>query len=103
LEGLFHPLGELREVFLPTDRHTGQPRGFAFVDFVDEAAAAAAIESLHGYELQGRALRVNEAEPRPQTSGFGANGQPSRSGFDTRRRSKPRGSRKNARARKRSL
>ena len=104
LEELFSPLGEIREIFLPTDRNTGQPRGFAFVEFTDEAAAAKAIEAFHGHELKGRALRVNEAEARAETPRFRTNDRPGRGGgFDSRKRSKPKGSRKNARARKRSL
>jgi heterogeneous nuclear ribonucleoprotein A1/A3 len=49
------------------DRETGRPRGFAFVTFSTDEEAAAAIEKFNGYEMGGRALRVNAAEERPRT------------------------------------
>ncbi len=65
---------ELREIFgrhgtvtgvdLITDRETGRPRGFAFVEMEDAAAADAAIEAVDGSDLGGRNLRVNEAQER---------------------------------------
>lgn len=58
-----------------TDRDTGRSRGFAFVDMANDADAAAAIQALDGKQLDGRALRVNEAEERkPRTGGFGGGG-----------------------------
>lgn len=51
-------------VAIITDRDTGQPRGFAFVEMESPADAEAAIEALDGMELDGRTLRVNEARPR---------------------------------------
>jgi RNA recognition motif-containing protein len=50
---------------VPTDRETGRPRGFAFVEFDDEAAVQKCISSLNGSTLKGRPLRVSEAEDRP--------------------------------------
>jgi RNA recognition motif-containing protein len=50
---------------VPTDRETGRPRGFAFVEFESDEAAQRCIEQLNGRDLKGRALRVNEAENRP--------------------------------------
>ena len=50
---------------VPTDRETGRPRGFAFVEFEDDDAAQKSIALLNGKDLKGRPLRVNEAENRP--------------------------------------
>ncbi len=103
LTELFREFGEVGDVFIPTDRDSGRPRGFAFVDLADDAAAKAAIEKLDGYELGGRNLRVNEAEERsraPRTrTGFNDGGR----GNSGQKRFKPKGSRKNLRARKRGF
>jgi RNA recognition motif-containing protein len=64
LQSLFEEFGQVSSVSLPTDRETGQPRGFAFVSMPNAAEGKAAIESLDGREFMGRALRVNEARPR---------------------------------------
>jgi RNA recognition motif-containing protein len=61
------------KVDLMTDRETGQPRGFAFVEMATEADAQAAIKALDGKDLDGRALRVSEAEER-RPQGGGARG-----------------------------
>lgn len=63
LEGLFAAYGEVQSIALITDRGTGRPRGFGFVEMSDEGAASA-IAALDGKELGGRSLRVNEAKPR---------------------------------------
>ena len=76
LQGLFGELGDVTDVFLPTDRESGRPRGFAFVSFADEKAAEAAIAKFDGHEVRGRQMRVNPAEerrPRPPRS-FGPGG-----------------------------
>ena len=52
------------EVKLITDRDTGRPRGFGFVEMGTDEEAAAAINELNGYSLEGRALTVNEARER---------------------------------------
>lgn len=75
VQTLFAEVGEIRDVFLPTDRETGRPRGFAFVEFASEEDAAKAIEKFNGYQLGGRALRVNAAEDRPRGSGGGGGGR----------------------------
>ncbi len=103
LSELFREFGEIGDVFIPTDRDSGRPRGFAFVEFAEESAAKAAIEKLDGYELGGRNLRVNEAEERSRTprirTGFNDDG----GGRNGQKRFKPKGSRKNMRARKRGF
>ena len=58
--------GTVTDVHVVTDRETGQSRGFAFVTMGDDAQANKAIQAMHGSLLDGRALKVNEAEPRPQ-------------------------------------
>jgi cold-inducible RNA-binding protein len=74
LQALFEEYGTVTAVNVITDRDTGRPRGFAFVEMEDEDAANAAIEGLNGKELDGRALTVNEARPRPARSGGGNRG-----------------------------
>src|SRR5258708_26472893 len=56
-----------------TDRETGRSRGFAFVEMENEGEADQAISALNGYTLDGRALNVNEARPKPERS-FGGGG-----------------------------
>jgi len=60
---LFAQYGGVESVRLITDRDTGRPRGFGFVE-MDPDDAVAAIEALNGTEMDGRALRVNEAQER---------------------------------------
>lgn len=74
VQTLFSEIGAIRDVYLPMDRTTGRPRGFAFVEFESDEDAAKAIEKFNGFTLGGRALRVNAAEDRPRTGGgsFGA-------------------------------
>ena len=62
----FAAFGEVSSVHMVTDRDTGRPRGFGFVEMADSEAAEHAISSLNGTELSGRALTVNEARPRPE-------------------------------------
>lgn len=63
-------------VTIVTDRETGRPRGFAFVEMESEADAKAAIEALNGTEMDGRTLRVDEAqERRTRDSGAGRGGR----------------------------
>jgi len=57
-----------------TDRDTGKPRGFAFVEMASDADAQAAIQAMNGVEMDGRELRVNEAEERQQRGGGGGGG-----------------------------
>lgn len=65
----------VRSVSLPMDRETGRPRGFAFVEMGSESEAQAAIAAMNGKDLDGRTLRVNEAQDRPTGGGgFGGGG-----------------------------
>ena len=70
---LFAPYGEVVSVALPTDRETGRPRGFGFVEMA-QADATKAIAALNGKEFGGRALNVNEAKPREAGSARGFSG-----------------------------
>ena len=63
---------QVEEVHLVTDRDTGRPRGFGFVAMGNNEQAAQAISELNGYEMDGRALTVNEA--RERSSGGGGRG-----------------------------
>jgi RNA recognition motif-containing protein len=71
----FSRIGEVTDVHIVTDRTSGQSRGFGFVTMGTPAEAQKAIEAMNGATLDGRPLRVNEAEERPQRSGgFGGGG-----------------------------
>ena len=67
LREMFEPFGEIQSLKLITDRETGRPRGFGFVE-MDNADADAAIKSLNNTELGGRNLKVNQSEPRKSSS-----------------------------------
>ena len=69
LQTAFEAYGNVERVNLVTDRETGQPRGFAFVEMSDAEAAQAAISHLNGAELHGRAMNVNEARPKAAAGG----------------------------------
>ena len=70
----FGAIGEVRDVHIATDRETGQPRGFGFVTMATDEAAQNAIAQLNGSLLDGRPLRVNEAQERPPRGGGGGFG-----------------------------
>ena len=70
----FAAFGTVDSVHLVTDRDTGQPRGFGFVEMADASEAQAAIDGLNGTMLDGRSLNVNEARPRPERGGGGGGG-----------------------------
>ena len=65
LQAAFSQYGAVERVSIVTDRDTGQPRGFAFVEMTERRDAETAISQLNGAELNGRALNVNEARPKP--------------------------------------
>ena len=79
IQAAFEQYGAVERVNIVTDRETGQPRGFAFVEMSDASAAQNAINALNGAELRGRAMNVNEARPKP--AGGGGFGGPKRGGF----------------------
>ena len=74
LRGLFEKHGTIESVNVITDRETGRPRGFAFIE-MDEGSADAAIQALNGTDMGGRALRVNEANERRSGGGGGRGGR----------------------------
>ena len=65
LRQAFGEVGQVEDAVIITDRETGRSRGFGFVTMSDDEEAMAAIEQMDGFELDGRRLRVNEAQPRP--------------------------------------
>jgi len=71
LNEVFAEYGTVKRVQLPTDRETGRPRGFAFVEMGTDAEETAAIEALDGAEWMGRALKVNKAKPKEDRGSFG--------------------------------
>ena len=84
LHAAFSQFGNVERVNVVTDRDSGQPRGFAFVEMTDANEAQNAISQLNGTEMHGRAMNVNEARPKP-TGGGG------RGGFGGARKSGGRG------------
>lgn len=71
----FSAYGTIEDLFIPLDRETNRPRGFAFITLADDDLARKAIEEMDGADLQGRNLRVNEAEERrPQQNRGGGGG-----------------------------
>jgi len=91
LRDAFAAAGEVTDVHIVMDRESGQSRGFAFVTMGNAHEATKAISSMNGAMLEGRALRVNEAEERPQRSGgsgFGGGGKGGGGGGNSGRRSK---------------
>jgi len=102
LERLFSEVGDVTEVALPVDRNTGRARGFGFVEFSEEGAGAEAIERFDGHQLHGRSLRVSQAEEQQRRSTNYADAGPSRKSRGARG-SKPKGSRRNLRAKKRGF
>jgi RNA recognition motif-containing protein len=64
LHEAFSSYGNVTSAYVPTDRHSGRARGFAFVEMPSSSEATAAIAALNGREFQGRALTVNEAKPK---------------------------------------
>src|SRR5262245_25399102 len=78
LKDLFASAGSVQSVKIITDRDTGRSKGFAFVEMSTDDEAANAIEQFNSKDMQGRALQVSEAKPRPE--GEGGGGGPRRFG-----------------------
>ena len=75
IESLCSQYGQVTDVHLPTDRESGQPRGFAFVTMDSADSMKKAIDGTNGKDLDGRNLKVNEAQAREERSG-GGGGRP---------------------------
>src|SRR6185295_19068147 len=74
IRSLFEAHGSVDRVNIVTDRDSGQPRGFAFVEMTNDAEGERAIDALNGKEVGGRALNVNEARPKSEGGGRGFGG-----------------------------
>jgi cold-inducible RNA-binding protein len=122
LANVLQEAGKVVRVHIGTDRETGRSRGFAFAEFGSETEAAEAIRRFDGYDLGGRKLRVNDADDRPPARAAGGPPRAPSVSFAPRdtfmppaefapmdfdggggRGNKSKGSRRNLRARKRSL
>ncbi len=74
LRTAFERFGEVTDAKVITDRDTGRSRGFGFVTFSDDNAGQQAIEEMNGSDLDGRTLRVDEAQDRQRNGGGGGGG-----------------------------
>ncbi len=90
VRSLFEPYGAVERVNVVTDRDTGRSRGFAFVEMSNSAEADNAISALNGADMNGRALNVNEARPKPQGGGGRGFGGGRPGGGGPRQRREPR-------------
>lgn len=81
LRDLFAQFGGVTDVFLPMDRESGRPRGFAFVSMDTPEAMTAAITGLNGKDFGGRSLTINEARPKEDRPAFGGGGGGGRGGY----------------------
>lgn len=70
VRALFAPHGTVERISLITDRDTGRPRGFGFVE-MSNAEASRAMQALNGKDFEGRALKINEAQERERSGGGG--------------------------------
>ncbi|GAB4018861.1 MAG: RNA-binding protein [Bdellovibrio sp.] len=70
----FSEFGEVKSVRIITDRETGRPRGFAFVEMGDADQAQAALDGLNGKEVLGRTMKVSFAQEKERTGGGGRGG-----------------------------
>ena len=84
LTALFEPFGEVQSIQIMTDRDTGKPRGFGFVEMSSEDGQKA-IAALNGKDVQGRAINVNEARPKVDRGGGGGYSPGGGGGFGDRR------------------
>jgi RNA recognition motif-containing protein len=77
----FGAYGKVESVAIPSDRVSGRPRGFAFVEMTSKAEAEAAIMGLNGTTLKDRTLVVNESRPRADSRGGGSYGNRNSGGY----------------------
>jgi cold-inducible RNA-binding protein len=71
VRSLFEAYGTVQRVSIVTDRDSGQPRGFGFVEMTNDAEGEKAIAALNGRDLEGRTLNINEARPKEDRGGSG--------------------------------
>jgi RNA recognition motif-containing protein len=85
LQQLFEPHGTVNSAQVIMDRDTGRSKGFGFVEMASDEEAQKAIEALHGTQIEGRTLTVNEARPKPEggggRGGYGGGGGGGRGGY----------------------
>lgn len=74
LRAAFEQFGQVSKASIITDKFSGEPRGFAFVEMGNQAEASAAMSALNGQDLDGRTLNVSEARPRTEGGGGGNRG-----------------------------
>jgi len=72
VRSLFEAYGTVQRVSIVTDRDSGQPRGFGFVEMANDAEGEKAIAALNGRDLEGRTLNINEARPKADRGGSGS-------------------------------
>ena len=75
LKDMFSSYGDVADAVVIRDRETGRSRGFGFVDLSDDEAGNSAIEAMHGTEIEGRDLVVNQAQERKERDGGGGGGR----------------------------
>jgi len=80
LSAEFGTFGKVESVAIPTDKISGRPRGFAFVEMASKSEAEAAITGLNGKTLKDRTIVVNESRPRADNKGGGSYGGNKRGG-----------------------
>lgn len=89
LLGEFAAFGKVASVTIPTDKYSGRPKGFGFVEMTSKSESEAAIAGLNGKELRGRTLVVNEARPRPDSRSSSYDGGRGGGHYDSRRGGRP--------------
>lgn len=86
LKRAFGEYGTVNRVQLPSDRETGRPRGFAFVEMAKDEEETAAIDALDGADWMGRSLKVNKAKPREDRGSSGGGDRRGGGGYNSRGR-----------------